>query len=123
MTPLDGLSFQLYSARTLEPPEAQFELLAGLGYKQVEPYGGLLNDPQALKHQLELHGLSAPSAHVGLDRLRADQWLRPGCAGSWVFGPSTSRHHRLASAMAARPSGARSGGSWTELERSSPPRA
>jgi sugar phosphate isomerase/epimerase len=72
MTPLDGLSFQLYSARTLEPPEAQFELLAGLGYKQVEPYGGLLNDPQALKHQLELHGLSAPSAHVGLDRLRAD---------------------------------------------------
>jgi sugar phosphate isomerase/epimerase len=72
MTFLDGLSFQLYSARTLEPPEAQFELLAGLGYKQVEPYGGLLNDPQALKHQLERHSLSAPSAHVGLDRLRAD---------------------------------------------------
>ena len=41
MTPLDGLSFQLYSARTLEPLEAQFELLAGLGYKKVEPFGGL----------------------------------------------------------------------------------
>jgi sugar phosphate isomerase/epimerase len=72
VTPLDGLSFQLYSARTLEPLQAQFELLAGLGYKQVEPYGGLFNDPQALKLQLEAHGMSAPSAHVGLDRLRAD---------------------------------------------------
>jgi sugar phosphate isomerase/epimerase len=72
MTSLDGLSFQLYSARTLEPLEAQFELLAGLGYKKVEPYGGLLGDPQRLKNQLETYGMSAPSAHVGLDRLRAD---------------------------------------------------
>jgi sugar phosphate isomerase/epimerase len=72
VTPLDGLSFQLYSARTLEPLQAQFDLLAGLGYKQVEPYGGLFNDPLVLKDQLERHGMSAPSAHVGLDRLRAD---------------------------------------------------
>jgi sugar phosphate isomerase/epimerase len=72
MTPIEGLSFQLYSARTLEPLEAQFELLAGLGYKKVEPFGGLFNDPQKLKGQLERHGMSAPTAHVGLDRLRAD---------------------------------------------------
>src|SRR4249919_3194317 len=72
MTPLDGLSFQLFSARSLEPLEAQFELLAGLGYKRVEPYGGLFNDPPRLKRQLENHGMSAPTAHVGLDRLRAD---------------------------------------------------
>jgi sugar phosphate isomerase/epimerase len=72
MTPLEGLSFQLYSARTLEPLKAQFELLAGLGYKKVEAFGGLLNDPQKLKSQLEAHGLSMPSSHVGLDRLRAD---------------------------------------------------
>jgi sugar phosphate isomerase/epimerase len=72
MTPLDGLSFQLYSARNLEPLETQFELLAGLGYKQVEPYGALLNDPQKLKNLLERHGLSAPTSHVGMDRLRAD---------------------------------------------------
>ena len=72
MTPIDGLSFQLYSARTLEPLETQFELLAGLGYKQVEPYGALLNDPQKLKNLLERHGLSAPTSHVGMDRLRAD---------------------------------------------------
>lgn len=72
MTPFEGLSFQLYSARTFEPLEAQLELLAGLGYKKVEPFGGLFNDPQTLKRQLEVHGLSAPSAHVGLDRLRVD---------------------------------------------------
>jgi sugar phosphate isomerase/epimerase len=72
MTPIDGLSFQLYSARGIASLEVQFELLAGLGYKKVEPFGGLLNDPQRLKNQLEQHGMSAPSAHVGLDRLRDD---------------------------------------------------
>jgi sugar phosphate isomerase/epimerase len=72
MTPIDGLSFQLYSARTFEPLEALFELVAGLGYKKVEAFGGLLNDPQRLKSQLQRHGLSMPTSHVGLDRLRAD---------------------------------------------------
>ncbi len=72
MTPIEGLSFQLYSARTVEPLEAQFELLARIGYKKVEAFGGLLSDPQRLKSQLEVHGLSMPTSHVGLDRLRAD---------------------------------------------------
>ncbi|SEB94351.1 Sugar phosphate isomerase/epimerase [Rhizobiales bacterium GAS188] len=72
MRPLDGLSFQLYSARKLEPLESQFELLAGLGYKRVEPFGGLLGDPARLKTLLDRHGMTAPSCHVGMDRLRAD---------------------------------------------------
>ena len=28
---------------------AQFELLAGLGYRKVEPFGGLLADPAAAR--------------------------------------------------------------------------
>jgi sugar phosphate isomerase/epimerase len=72
MKPIDGLSFQLYSARFLEPLAAQFELLAGLGYTMVEPYGGLFSDVPALKGLLARHGMRAPTAHVGLDRLRAD---------------------------------------------------
>lgn len=110
MTPIDGLSFQLYSARTLEPLEAQFELLAGLGYKKVEPFGGLLNDPQRLKKQLEKHGLSAPSAHVGLDRLRADPLaavrLCRGLGIQTIYAP-------------APPPGERDGGEagWTALGR------
>jgi sugar phosphate isomerase/epimerase len=110
MTPLDGLSFQLYSARALEPIESQFELLAGLGYKQVEPYGALLNDPQRLKNLLERHGLSAPTAHVGLDRLRADPVATVRLCREWgvrtIYAP-------------APPPGERDGGEaeWSALGR------
>lgn len=72
MAAIDDLSFQLYSARNLQPLEAQIELLAGLGYRRVEPFGGLFNDVPKLRDLLQQHGLTAPSAHVGLDRLRAD---------------------------------------------------
>lgn len=68
----DGLSFQLYSARSMEPLEKQFELLARVGYRKVEPYGGLFGDTGRLKALIQQHGMSAPSAHVGLDRLRDD---------------------------------------------------
>jgi len=110
MTSIEGLSFQLYSARTLEPLEAQLELLAGLGYKKVEPFGGLLNDPQRLKSQLELHGLSMPTSHVGLDRLRADPVaavrLCGGLGVQTIYAP-------------APPVGEREGGEaeWTALGR------
>ena len=110
MTSIEGLSFQLYSARTLEPLEAQLELLAGLGYKKVEPFGGLLNDPQKLKGQLELHGLSMPTSHVGLDRLRADPVaavrLCRGLGVQTIYAP-------------APPVGEREGGEaeWTALGR------
>jgi sugar phosphate isomerase/epimerase len=110
MAPLDGLSFQLFSARSLEPLEAQFELLAGLGYKSVEPYGGLFNDPPRLKRQLESHGMSAPTAHVGLDRLRADP----------VAATRLCKDLGIATVYApAPPPGERDGGEaeWTALGR------
>lgn len=72
MTALDDLSFQLYSARNLQPLDSQIELLAGLGYRRVEPFGGLFGDVPKLRDLLHRHGMTAPSAHVGLDRLRAD---------------------------------------------------
>ena len=72
MKPIDRLSFQLYSARDMQPLEKQFELLASLGYKIVEPFGGLFGDPAKLKALIDRHGMRAPTAHVGLDRLRAD---------------------------------------------------
>ncbi|MBW7963683.1 sugar phosphate isomerase/epimerase [Bradyrhizobium sp. BR 10261] len=71
-TPINHLSFQLYSARSIEPLEAQFKLLAGLGYRMVEPWGALFNDPDTLKRLLHQYDMTAPSAHVGLDRLRSD---------------------------------------------------
>ena len=72
MTILDRLSFQLYSARNFPPPDDQFATLAALGYRQVEPYGGLLDDSEALAAALAAHGLSAPSSHVGLATLQSD---------------------------------------------------
>lgn len=69
---LSNLSFQLYSARSMEGLDNQLALLAGLGYRKVEPFGGLFGEPAALKSLLATHGLTAPTAHVGLDRMRAD---------------------------------------------------
>lgn len=72
MKPLDRLSFQLYSARELQPLDEQFRLLALLGYRMVEPFGGLYADPAKLRSLMDRHAMSAPTAHVGFDRLRAD---------------------------------------------------
>lgn len=72
MNILDRLSFQLYSARNFPPLDRQLAVLAGLGFRNVEPYGGLLNEPDALGTGLRRHGLRAPSAHVSLDRLTSD---------------------------------------------------
>jgi sugar phosphate isomerase/epimerase len=72
MKPIDGLSFQLYSARALEPLERQFELIADVGYRRVEPFGALLGDVPRLQRLLDVHGMTAPTLHVGMDRLRAD---------------------------------------------------
>src|SRR4029078_11922974 len=139
MKPINGLSFQLYSARTVEPLEAQFELLAGLGYKKVEPFGGLFGDPQKLKSQLERHGMSAPrrssraapngtacrrrqrmSASTGCAPIRLQQ---AACAVTSASRQSTPPRRPLASATAARPSGLQWGVNSIALARSSPPRA
>ena len=46
MTPLTAACLSSSTRpRSMEPLEAQFELLAGLGYRKVEPFGGLFGDP------------------------------------------------------------------------------
>ncbi|RUT32598.1 sugar phosphate isomerase/epimerase [Arsenicitalea aurantiaca] len=63
------LSFQLYSARNFPPLEDVFALLARLGYRQVEGYGGLYEDPGTLAATLARNGLAMPTGHFGLDML------------------------------------------------------
>jgi len=70
MSYLDKLSFQLYSSRNFPPLEAQLETLAAIGYRQVEPYGGLYGDPKALAGALAHAHLTAPSGHVSLAAVR-----------------------------------------------------
>ena len=68
----ERVSFQLYSARKFPPLDSQLAYLAKLGLRNVEPYGGLFAEPAALRDGLKKHKLAAPTAHVGIERLRAD---------------------------------------------------
>lgn len=69
---MNKLSVQLYSVRDAfaADPSGTLSRLAGLGFRQVEPYGVVENLP-ALRAGLPAHGLSAPTAHAGL--IDADQ--------------------------------------------------
>jgi sugar phosphate isomerase/epimerase len=69
---MNKLSVQLYSVRDAfaTDPCGTLSRLAGLGFRQVEPYGVVENLP-ALRSGLPAFGLSAPTAHANL--IGADQ--------------------------------------------------
>ncbi|MEO5326102.1 sugar phosphate isomerase/epimerase [Mesorhizobium sp. CC13] len=65
-------SFQLYSARNFQPWEDVLKTLAALGYKQVEGFGAVYDDPAAFRTLLDENGLAMPSGHFGIDLLESD---------------------------------------------------
>jgi sugar phosphate isomerase/epimerase len=67
-----AVSYQLYSSRNFPDLARQCAMLAGIGYRNVEPFGGLFNDIDALEKALKDNGLAAPTAHIGLQMLRDD---------------------------------------------------
>jgi sugar phosphate isomerase/epimerase len=68
------LSFQLYSARKFPPIEKHLEVLSGIGYDAVEPYGGAYQaDPKGFRAQCDAAGLSIPTCHMPLADLDADR--------------------------------------------------
>jgi sugar phosphate isomerase/epimerase len=66
------LSFQLYSARKF-PLAETLALLARIGYQEVEGYGGVYDDPTAMRAALEQTGLTMPSGHFSLDMLESEK--------------------------------------------------
>lgn len=66
------ISFQLYSSRNFPPLAKQLAVLARIGYRNVEPFGGLYGDVDAFKSALDAAGLKAPSGHFGLNELERD---------------------------------------------------
>ena len=44
-------------------------MLAKLGYKEVEGYGGLYDEAAALRRLLDKHGLAMPTGHFSVDML------------------------------------------------------
>jgi len=94
---MTDFSFQLYSARNFPPLEPILKRLAELGYKQVEPYGGQFADPPALAAQIKAAGLTAPTAHIGLDMLEQTSKTidAAGALGvKIIFCPAIGREQR-----------------------------
>ncbi|MFV0383871.1 sugar phosphate isomerase/epimerase family protein [Paracoccus sp. (in: a-proteobacteria)] len=56
-------SFQLYSARNFQPWDQVVTTIAGLGYTQVEGFGGVYADPARFRALLDENGLTMPSGH------------------------------------------------------------
>ena len=53
MIDLDRVSFQMWSARNFPPLDAQLATLSAIGYRNVEPYGGLFDDRDALRARVD----------------------------------------------------------------------
>lgn len=69
---MTDISYQLYSSRNFPDLDRQAGMLAAIGIKHAEPFGGLFADVDTLRSALQKHGLTAPSAHVGAPALRDD---------------------------------------------------
>ncbi len=65
-------SFQLYSARKFTPWDKILKLVASAGYKQVEGFGGVYEDPKGFRAALDANGLAMPTGHFGMDMLEKD---------------------------------------------------
>lgn len=62
-------SFQLYSARNFQPWDDVLAMVSAAGYTQVEGFGGLYDDPPALRESLDRNGLTMPTGHFSLHML------------------------------------------------------
>lgn len=71
------LAYQLYGSRS-EPLERTLPTLREAGWRHVEGYGGLYDDPEGLRAALDAHGLTMPSGHFALGQVegRAEEALR-----------------------------------------------
>lgn len=65
-------SMQLYSARNFQPWGKVLKLLGEAGYKEVEGFGGVYDDPAGFRKELDKNGLSMPTGHFSIDTLETD---------------------------------------------------
>lgn len=66
------ISYQLYCSRNHPPLAGTLKMLAEAGYQEVEGYGGLFGDLDALKAGLDATGLRMTSSHFALDMVEDD---------------------------------------------------
>lgn len=74
---MNHYSYQLYSSRNFTPLENTLKMLASLGYRYVEGYGGLAetigSDAAQLKNLLDQSNLEMPSCHIGIEQLENEK--------------------------------------------------
>jgi sugar phosphate isomerase/epimerase len=66
-------SFQLYSARLQPPVNKTIAMLAELGFREVEGFGGVYDEPEKLRKVMDKNGVAMPTGHFGLDVLEKDK--------------------------------------------------
>ena len=68
------IGIQLYTLRDIFPGDVNgvFEMLTRYGYGEVETAGYADRSPADFRAALDAHGLTSPSAHVGIDLIRED---------------------------------------------------
>ena len=66
------IAYQLYCSRNFPPLSDTLSMLAGVGFKAVEGYGGLYADLAGLQAGLDANGLSMPTGHFGIDMVEGD---------------------------------------------------
>ena len=77
-----GFSFQLYSARNFPPLKSTLARLSLLGYEQVEGYGGIYGNVEALAADLCEYNLKMPTGHFDLSKLENNPDACIGIASS-----------------------------------------
>lgn len=65
-------SFQIFSAREFPPLSEQLQTVASLGFRSVEAYRALYDEPQAVRAMLDENGLTAPTGHFVLTSLEEE---------------------------------------------------
>lgn len=65
-------SYQLYSSRNHTPWLDVLKGLAKAGYKRVEGFGAVYDDPKAFRVELKKNGLTMPTAHFSVEILEKD---------------------------------------------------
>jgi sugar phosphate isomerase/epimerase len=66
---MTGFSYQLYSSRDHTPWSDVLKTLGKAGYKAVEGFGGVYDDPKAFRAAMTANGLKMPTAHFPIEML------------------------------------------------------
>ena len=67
-----SISYQLYCSRNFPPVADTLTMLSEAGFTEVEGFGGLFGDVDALEAGLNAAGLRMTSSHMGMDMVEGD---------------------------------------------------